>query len=172
MRKKLTLLLVSVFMVGLGGMLLFFELSEYTYETEFTVPNVAYKTISNTYAVDDVDQIRADSNATIVIDENQVGIKVDLTYIADVSNIKGYSYMYTYDCVVIGESTQCDTAQSKEALVVGYQEIRGPFRIKTAVDIMVNGLKNKILLNMRNLYRPQTTITLNKANNKLLLRLY
>jgi hypothetical protein len=170
MRKKLIILLVSVFMVGLGGMFLFFELSEYSYEYEFTVPNVEYKTITNSYTIDKVNQIRVDSNAVIVIDEKQIGIKVDLTYIADVSNIKGYSYTYTYDCVVIGESTQCDNEQSKQALIVGYQKIAGPFRIKTTVDIMVNGLKNKVLLNMSNLYRPKTTITINLANSKLLIK--
>ncbi len=170
MRRKITILLVSVFVIGLGGVLLFFELSEYTYNPDFLVPNVQYKTITNSYAVEAVDQIRVDPEAIIVIDENQADIKVDLSYISDVTNIKGNSYTYTYDCVKIGEATQCDLAQSKNALVVGYQEVGGPFRIKTVVDIMVNGLKNKVLLNVNTLYRPKTTVTLNLKNSKFLIR--
>lgn len=170
MRRKITVLLVSIFMIGLGGILLFFELSEYTYKLDYVVPDVEYKTITNSYAVEDVDQIRIDPEAIIVIDEKQVGIKVDLTYISDVSNIKGYSYTYAYDCVIIGETNQCENDQSKKALVVGYQEVGGPFRIKTVVDIMINGLKSRILLNVNTLYRPKTTITLNLKNSKFLVR--
>lgn len=170
MRRKIAVLLISVFMIGLGGVLLFFELSEFTYKPNFVVPNVEYKTITNSYAVEDVDQIQVDPKAIIVIDENQVGVKVDLTYISDVSNIKGHSFIYTYDCVKIGEATQCDSDQSKKALFVGYQDIEGPFRIKTAVDIFANGLKNRILLNVSNLYQPKITIAINLKNSKLLVR--
>jgi len=72
--------------------------------------------------------------------------------------------------VNIGEATQYDNDQSKKALVVGYQDIESPFRIKTTVDIFVNGLKNKILFNVSNLYQPKTIIALNLKNSKLLVR--
>ena len=170
MRRKIAVLLVSVFMIGLGGVLLFFELSEFTYNPNLVVPNVEYKTITNSYAVEDVDQIQIDSEAIIVIDENQAGIKVDLSYISNVSNIKGYSFIYTYDCVKIGDATQCDSDQSKKALFVGYRDIEGPLRIKTAVDIFANGLKNKVLINVNSLYRPKTTITINLKNSMFLVR--
>lgn len=168
MRSKFFTLMFSVFLVGLGSAIFFFELSEYGVDNAM-IDTSDYSVISNTYSIDEIQRITSDSAATLVIDDTQVGIKVEIRYNDKVTTLKGQSYTYFYDCPMVGETTNCESELSKKGLHVSYIFPGNKFNLKEVVDVMVENAKDKVIVNPYELVRPQITITVNTENAKLLV---
>lgn len=169
MRSKFYSLMFSLFLVGLGSTIFFFEVSDYVFDNEFIDPMLD-TTISNTYSLDGIQRITYDPYAEVIIDETQVGIKVDIRYNGQVTTLKGQSYNYFYDCPTEGNLTNCDSELSKEGLHVSYVFPGNKFNLKEVVDVMVENAKEKVIVNPYELLRPRITITVNTENSKLLVQ--
>jgi hypothetical protein len=167
MRSKFYSLMFSLFLVGLGSAVFFFEVSDYTVDNG-RIDTSDYTVISNTYSLNDIQRITMDSYATIVIDDLQVGIRVDIRYNDKVTTLVGESYTYFYDCPTIGETINCESELSKKGLHVSYNFPGNKFSLKEVVNIMVENAKNKVIINPYELIRPLITITVNTENAKLL----
>jgi len=158
----------SLFLIGLGSTIFFFEVSDYTVDNSM-IDTSDYTVISNTYSVDDIQRITSDTYATIVIDESQIGIKVDIRYNDKMTTLRGQSYTYFYDCPTEGETTNCESEFSKKGLHVSYIFPGNKFSFKEVVNVMVENAKDKIIVNPYELIQPQITITVNTENAKLLM---
>jgi len=167
MRSKFYSLMFSLFLVGLGSAIFFFEVSEYVFSNEFVDP-MLNTVLSNTYSIDDIQRITYDSYADIVIDESQVGIKVDIRYNNQVTTLQSQSWTYFYDCPTDGNTTNCESELSKKGLHVSYVFPGNKFNLKEVVDVMVENAKSKVIVNPYELLRPRITITVNSENAKLL----
>ena len=168
MRSKFYSLLFSLFIVGLGSAIFFFELSEYVVDNGL-IDTSDYSVISNTYSVDEIQRITSDPYATLVIDDSQVGIKVDIRYNDIITTLKGQSFTYFYDCPTVGDTTNCESDLSKKGLHVSYIFPGNRFNLKEVVDVMVENAKSKFIVNPYELIRPQIIITVNTENAKLLV---
>ena len=168
MRSKVFILLISVFMIGLGSTMMFFEVGGFSYYDEYTFKDVNYKTVTNTYSLTDIDIIAISNEATIVIDDTQEGIKVDLTYISDIMDVKGAYNIYTYDCTDQTNSSVCTDNQNKKELFIMYNILNQRFNLASVTNLFITQLKDKTIVNLEKLFKPKITVTLSTVNSRLI----
>lgn len=148
--------------------MMFFEAGEFSYYDEYAFKDVHYKTVTNTYSLTDIDLIALSDEATIVIDDAQVGIKVDLTYISDILDVKGAYNIYTYDCTDQTSSPVCTDNQSKKELFIMSDILNQRFNLASVTNLFITQLKDKTIVNIAKLFRPKITVTLSMVNSRLI----
>lgn len=159
----------SLFLIGLGSAIFFFEVADYTLiEHPESSLNQATSTITNTYALVDVDRIDA-YGATIVIDEMQEGIKVELSYMSNLTEIEARTYTIITDCTVDDDALCHIFSQDKiTTLVLNYNYSWNRFSLKDVIDLVITEAKDKKIINVFNLAIPKMTITVNSMNRPLI----
>ena len=170
MRSRIASLMFSVFLIGLGSAIFFFEISEYTFEegSKMSFP-ASSTTITDTYTLDGIDNIDA-SGAEIMIDETQKGIKVEITYYKDIMDIAVNTTTLIHDCTK-ESSTICDIIDKDKitTLILSYNRVDNGFNFKKQVDILIDQAKNKkIIVNVFTLIIPKMMVTVNSETYKLL----
>jgi len=122
-------------------------------------------TITNIYSLDDIDKIQT-SGASIVIDETQEGIKVDLDYNADLTKVTARSYTMITDCTDSSNAYLCQGSDkdSLKTLVIGYENYESHTNFKELINIFIDEARNKTILNVFDLTQPKVTITISSAN--------
>lgn len=170
MRSRIASLMFSVFLIGLGSAIFFFEISEYTFEDwrNISFPESS-TTVTDIYTLEGIDNIDA-PGAEIFIDETQEGIKVEITYNKDIVEIAVDTTTLIHDCTK-ESSTICDVIDKDKitSLVPGYTRIDGGFNFKNQLDFMINQAKNKkIIVNIFALMVPTIKVTVNSETYKLL----
>jgi hypothetical protein len=165
MRKLLGRLMFSFLLIGIGSALFFFEVTEFRYDDGVGLSiGGNMEVVSNTYSLDNIDQVDA-NGAIIVIDDAQVGIKVDIEYNADITEVRGRTYTIITDCS-LNRTTLCETTQKDKVttLVVSYDHLESRFNPKALMDILIDQAKDKVILNVFNLTIPTVTITVSSEN--------
>ena len=170
MRSKIASLMFSVFLIGLGSAIFFFEISEYTFEdgSNLSFPETS-TTITDTYTLDGIDNIDA-SGADVMIDETQEGIKVEITYNKDLIELQARTYTYITNCTT-EQSYLCESIDKDKITTLGltYERVDSGFNFKNQFDFMVNQAKNKkIIVNVFALVIPKIKVTVNSETYKLL----
>jgi len=165
MRKLLGRLMFSFLLIGIGSAWFFFEVTEFRYEDAVGMSiGGNTETITNTYSLDNIDA--ADANgATIVIDDTQEGIKVEIDYNADITEVEARTYTIITDCTV-NPTHLCESVDKDKVttLVVSYDHLESRFNPKAMIDILIDQAKDKVIVNVFNLTIPSVTITVNSAN--------
>ena len=165
MRRLLGRLMFSFLLIGIGSALFFFEITEFRYDDAIGLSLGDHiETISDTYSLDDIDQVDA-NGAKIVIDESQVGIKVDIAYNADITEVQARTYTIITECS-INPTTLCQTTAKDQVktLVITYDHLESRFNPKALIDILIDQAKDKVILNVFNLTIPKVTITVSSEN--------
>ena len=169
MRKLLGRLMFSFLLMGIGSALFFFEVTEFRYEDGIGLSLGGHREVlTNTYSLDNIDEVDA-NGAEIVIDDTQEGIKVQIEYNADITEVQARTYTIITDCTV-NESTLCESTEKDKVttLVVSYDHLESRFNPKAMIDILIDQAKDKVIINVFNLTIPKVTITVSSANvNKL-----
>jgi hypothetical protein len=155
----------SFLLIGIGSALFFFEVTEFRYEdgVGMTIGGNT-EVLTNTYSLDNIDRVDA-NGAEIIIDDNQVGIKVEIEYNADITEVQARTYTIITDCAVT-QTTLCETADKDKVttLVISYDHLESRFNPKALIDILIDQAKDKVILNVFNLTIPNVTITVNSEN--------
>lgn len=168
MRSKFISLLFSVFLIGLGSAVFFFEVSDYTFEDGYGVSIGEPTVITNTYSLEGIDRIDS-YGAQLIIDETQEGVKVELIYDADLTKAKPRTFTMISDCT-LEQSAICDLIDKDKVttMVINYNYVDSRFNLKEAVSILIDQAKNKTIINIFNLAQPKIKITLSSKNMGLL----
>ncbi len=168
MRSKFISLMFSVFLIGLGSAIFFFEISDYTFEDGYGISIGEPTIITNTYSLEGIDRIDS-YGAELIIDETQEGVKVDLIYNADLTKVKARTYTMISDCTV-EQSSACDLIDKDKVttMVINYNFVESRFNLKEAVNILIDQAKNKTVINIFNVATPKIRITLSSKNMGLL----
>lgn len=165
MHRLLGRLMFSFLLIGIGSALFFFEVTEFRYDDGIGLSiGGNMDVVTDTYSLDNIDQV--DTNgATIVIDDTQVGIKVDIEYNADITEVRGRTYTIITDCAV-NPTTLCQTTAKEKVttLVISYDHLESKFNPKALIDILIDQAKDKVILNVFNLTIPKVTITVSSEN--------
>lgn len=165
MRSKIAKLMFGFLLVGIGSVLFVFEMADFRYEDGSNLSlGDSTSIVSNTYSLDNIDQI--DTNgATVVIDESQVGIKVDIAYNSDITEVLARTYTIITDCTT-ESSVLCQTLAKDKitTLVLTYDHLESKFNPKALFDLMIDQAKEKVILNVFNLTIPKVTITVSSEN--------
>lgn len=165
MRRLLGRLMFSFLLIGIGSAMFFFEVTEFRYEDGVGLSiGGNTETITDTYSLDNIDQVDA-NGAEIVIDETQVGIKVEIEYKADITEVQARTYSIITDCSVT-QTTLCETLDKDKVttLVISYDHLESRFNPKALIDILIDQAKDKVIINVFNLTIPKVTITVSSAN--------
>lgn len=169
MRRLLGRLMFSFLLIGIGSALFFFEVTEFRYEDGVGLSiGGNTETITDTYSLDNIDQVDA-NGAEIVIDDTQVGIKVEIEYNADITEVQARTYSIITDCAVT-QTTLCETTDKDKVtiLVISYDHLESRFNPKALIDILIDQAKDKVILNVFNLTIPKVTITVSSQSlNKI-----
>ena len=169
MRSKFYSLMFSLFLVGLGSAIFFFEITDFTYEdgTNISIGG-STSIISNTYGLEGIDHIDA-SGATIIIDETQVGIKVDIEYNDEITKIEPRTYSIITDCTQ-ETNPLCESLDKVKVttLVLSYDNLDSRFNARELINIVVDQARNKTIINVFNLMIPKITVTVNTETAKLI----
>lgn len=159
----------SFLLIGIGSALFFFEVTEFRYEDGVGLSiGGNTETITDTYSLDNIDQVDA-NGAEIVIDDTQVGIKVEIEYNADITEVQARTYSIITDCAVT-QTTLCETTDKDKVtiLVISYDHLESRFNPKALIDILIDQAKDKVILNVFNLTIPKVTITVSSQSlNKI-----
>jgi hypothetical protein len=159
----------SFLLIGIGSALFFFEVTEFRYEDAIGLSiGGNHETLTDTYSLDNIDQVDA-NGAEIVIDENQVGIKVEIDYNADITEVQARTYTIITDCGVT-QTTLCESTEKDKVttLVISYDHLESKYNPKALIDILIDQAKNKVIINVFNLTIPKVTITVSSANRGLI----
>lgn len=172
MRSKIANLMFSVFLIGLGSAIFFFEVSEYTFEdgSELSFPQSS-TTITDTYPIVGIDKIWI-NGAEVVIDEAQEGIKVEITLNKDIINLQSRTYTYITDCTT-EQSFECDSTDKDKitTLELSYERVGSGFNFRDQVEFMIEQAKDKkIIVNIFALVVPSIKVTVNSETYKLIIR--
>lgn len=165
MRKLLGRLMFSFLLMGIGSALFFFEVTEFRYEDGIGLSLGGHREVlTNTYSLDNIDEVDA-NGATIIIDDAQEGIKVEIDYNADITEVEARTYTLITDCTV-NETTLCESTEKDKVttLVVSYDHLESRFNPKALIDILIDQAKDKVIINVFNLTIPKVTITVSSAN--------
>ena len=169
MRSKFYSLMFSLFLVGLGSAIFFFEITDFTYEDGSNLSIAgSTSTLTNTYSLDGIDHIDA-YGAKIIIDETQVGIKVEIEYNDKITKVEPRIYSLIIDCA-IDSNTLCESLDKDKVttLILSYDLLDNRFNVKELINIVVDQARNKTIINVYNLTIPKITVTVNSENAKLL----
>jgi len=168
MRSKFISLLLSVFLIGLGSAVFFFEISDYTFEDGYDFAIDSPEIITNTYSLEGIDIIDS-YGAELLIDETQEGVKVELIYNGELTKAKPRAYTNITDCV-IDTNPLCDLVDKDKVttLVINYTYVNSRIKLKEAVDILIDQAKDKTLINVFNLAIPKIRITVSSAHRALI----
>ena len=165
MHRLLGRLMFSFLLIGIGSALFFFEVTEFRYEDAIGLSlGDNREVVTNTYSLDNIDEVDV-SGAEIVIDDTQVGIKVNIEYNADITEVRGRTYTIITDCDET-PTTLCETTQKDNVttLVITYDHLESRFNPKALIDILIDQAKDKVIINVFNLTIPKVTITVSSEN--------
>lgn len=165
MRRLLGRLMFSFLLMGIGSALFFFEVTEFRYEDAIGLSLGGHReVVTNTYSLDNIDEVDA-NGAEIIIDDTQVGIKVDIDYNADITEVRGRTYTIITDCDD-NNTTLCQSTQKQNVttLVITYDHLESRFNPKALIDILIDQAKDKVIINVFNLTIPKVTITVSSEN--------
>jgi len=170
MRAKFVSLMFSLFLIGLGCAIFFFEATEYSLVDGKDVQIGEMTTDSHTYSIEGIDRIQI-SGATIVIDENQQGVKVDLRYNADITKVLPRSYTIITDCTNQDNAVLCEGTfiSSIKILVLGYENNVSRTNYKELFNIFIDEVRNKTILNVFTLTEPKVTVTVSPSTAQLII---
>jgi hypothetical protein len=169
MRRLLGRLMFSFLLIGIGSALFFFEVTEFRYDDGVGLSiGGNMDVVTSTYSLDNIDQVDA-NGAIIVIDDDQVGIKVDIEYNADITEVRARTYTIITDCSE-NQTTLCQTTAKDKVttLVISYDHVESRFNPKALIDILIDQAKDKVILNVFNLTIPTVTITVSSENLSLI----
>jgi len=170
MRAKFVSLMFSLFLIGLGSAIFFFEAAEYSLVDGKDIQIGEMTTESHTYSIEGIDKIQI-SGATIVIDDNQQGVKVDLSYNADLTSVLPRSYTIITDCTDENNSFLCEGTfiSSIKVLVLGYENNQSRTNFKELFNVFIDEVRNKTILNVFTLTEPKVTVTVNSVTAQLIV---
>jgi len=171
MRRKLASLMFSVFLIGLGSAVFFFEAAEYSLIDGSDIQIGTMTTDTHIYSIEGIDKVQI-SDAEIIIDENQQGIKVELTYNADITKVSARSFTMITDCTNEDNAFLCEGTHisSIKVLVLGYENNQGRTNYNELFNIFIDEVRNKTILNVFTLTEPKMTVTVSPLTAQLIAK--
>jgi hypothetical protein len=171
MRSRIASLLFSVFLIGLGSAIFFFEAAEYSLVDGTDIQIGPMTTDTHIYSIEGIDKVQI-SDAEIIIDENQQGIKVELTYNADITKVLARSFTMITDCTDESNAVLCEGTyiSSIKVLVLGYENNQGRTNYNELFNIFIDEVRNKTILNVFTLTQPKMTVTVSSLTAQLIAK--
>jgi hypothetical protein len=161
----------SVFLIGLGSAIFFFEAAEYSLVDGADIQIGTMTTDTHIYSIEGIDKVQI-SDAEIIIDENQQGIKVELTYNADITKVLARSFTMITDCTDESNAVLCEGTyiSSIKVLVLGYENNQGRTNYNELFNIFIDEVRNKTILNVFALTQPKMTVTVSSLTAQLIAK--
>jgi hypothetical protein len=171
MRSRIASLMFSVFLIGLGSAIFFFEAAEYSLVDGADIQIGTMTTDTHIYSIEGIDKVQI-SDAEIIIDENQQGIKVELTYNADITKVLARSFTMITDCTDEGNAVLCEGTyiSSIKVLVLGYENNQSRTNYNELFNIFIDEVRNKTILNVFALTQPKMTVTVSSLTAQLIAK--